>query len=131
VQNLNKMVTEREKYLLRKELNFHINRYLMANSCQRLDGGEKADHHIAISKILVGFITCDESKENRSPVWINVHDYLADILTDRMDEVIGFPIHTPLYGDMYTPLAEKFFTVIINHLSEIEQVVDSALVNEC
>jgi hypothetical protein len=124
------MITKREKFLLRKELDFHINRYLMANSCQRLDGCEKADHHIAISKILVGFITCDARKEKSSPVWKNVHDYLADILTDRMDEVIGFPIHTPLYGDMYTPLAEKFFSVIINHLSDIERIVDSALANE-
>ena len=124
------MITDREKFLLRKEMDFHINRYLMANSCQRLDGGEKADHHIAISKILVGFITCDEVKQERSPIWKDVHDYLADILTDRMDEVIGFPIHTPLYGDMYTPLADKFFSVIIKHLVEIEQLVNSALANE-
>lgn len=102
----------------------------MANSCQRLNGGEKADHHIAISKILVGFITCDDAKQEHSPVWKDVHDYLADILTDRMDEVIGFPIHTPLYGDMYTPLADKFFSVIIKHLVEIEQLVNSALANE-
>lgn len=124
------MITDREKFLLRKEMNFHINRYLMANSCQRLDGGEKADHHIAISKILVGFITCDEVKQERSLIWKDVHDYLADILTDRMDEVIGFPIHTPLYGDMYTPLADKFFSVIIKHLVEIEQLVNSALAKE-
>lgn len=124
------MITDREKFLLRKEMNFHINRYLMANSCQRLDGGEKADHHVAISKILVGFITCDEVKQERSPIWKDVHDYLADILTDRMDEVIGFPIHTPLYGDMYTPLADKFFSVIINHLVEIEQLVNSKLAKE-
>jgi len=124
------MITDREKFLLRKEMDFDIHRYLMANSCQRLNGGEKADHHIAISKILVGFITCDEVKQERSPVWKNVHDFLADILTDRMDEVIGFPIHTPLYGDMFTPLADKFFSVIIKHLAEIEQLVNSALANE-
>jgi len=124
------MITDREKFLLRKEMDFHIHRYLMANSCQRLNGGEKAEHHIAISKILVGFITCDDAKQERSPVWKDVHDYLADILTDKMDEVIGFPIHTPLYGDMYTPLADKFFSVIIKHFVEIEQLVNSALANE-
>lgn len=125
------MITDREKFLLKKQLDFHINRYLMANSCQRLDGAEKAEHHIAISKILVGFITCDEVKQECSPIWRNVHDYLADILTDKMDEVIGFPIYTPLYGDAYAHLAEKFFSVIINHLIEIEQlVINSALAND-
>lgn len=121
------MITDREKFLLRKEMDFHINRYLMANSCQRLNGSEKAEHHVAISKILMGFITCDITKENHTLAWKNVHDYLADILTDKMDEVIGFPLHTPLYGDMYTALAEKFFAVIINHMDDIEELVNNAL----
>ena len=111
-------------------MDFHIHRYLMANSCQRLNGDEKADHHIAISKILVGFITCDESKEKCYPIWKNVHDYLADILTDRMDEVIGFPIHTPLCGDAYNPLVEKFFNVIVNHIHGIEQIINRELTSE-
>ena len=77
------MITKREKYLLKKELGFHISRYLMANSCQRLDGGEKAEEHIKISKILLGFITCDSIKEERYLVWKDIHDYLGDILTDE------------------------------------------------
>jgi len=121
------MITKREKYLLRKELSFPISRYLMANSCQRLDGLEKAKQHIKISKILLGFITCDEVKERRHFAWRKIHDYLADILTDRMDEVIGFPIDKPLYGTDYIPLEKKFFDVIIEHLSKIENIVNSAL----
>ena len=122
------MITEREKFLLRKEMDFHIHRYLMANSCQRLDGAEKADRHIKISKLLVEYITTDAQKVY--DLWKPVHDYLADILTDRMDEVIGFPINKPLYGDDYDLLAEKFFSVIIEHMPKIEQVVNCALANE-
>ena len=47
-----------------------------------------------------------------------------------MDEVIGFPINKPLYGSDYRPLEKKFFDVIINHLDEIENIVNSALANE-
>ena len=122
------MVTVREKFLLWKLMNFDINRYLMANSCQRFDGSEKADRHIIISKLLVEYITTNEDSVHIC--WKPVHDYLADILTDRMDEVIGFPIDKPLYGDDYDLLAEKFFSVIIKHMTEIEQVVNCALANE-
>ena len=122
------MITEREKFLLWKLMNFDINRYLMANSYQRLDGAEKANRHIKISKLLVEYITTDEHKVY--DLWKPVHDYLADILTDRMDDVIGFPIDKPLYGSDYDLLAEKFFSVIIDHLVEIEQLVNSALANE-
>lgn len=121
------MVTKREKFLLWKLMNFDIHRYLMSNSCQRLDGAEKADRHIKISKLLVEYITIDEHKVD--DLWKPVHDYLADILTDRMDEIIGFPIDKPLYGDDYDLLAEKFFSVIIKHMTEIEQVVNCALAN--
>lgn len=115
------IITNREKWALRELLEFDINRYLMANSAQRLDGSEKAKRHINISKTLCNFVLAGD-KYSWDAV-LSVHDYLADILTDRMDEAIGFPIHIPLYGDAYDPLADKFFEVIINHFEEIEKLV--------
>ena len=44
-----------------------------------------------------------------------------------MDEVIGFPIKIPLYGDMYAPLQERFFNVIIDNFDEIEKVAREAV----
>jgi hypothetical protein len=115
------MITNREKYLLWKALTFDINRYLMANSCQRLDGYEKAERHINISKIMAEFILMRSNLEvNELDI---VHDYLAEILTNRMDEVIGFPINTPLYGNDYDPLARKFFEIIINNMQNIENLI--------
>jgi hypothetical protein len=60
--------------------------------------------------------------------WLAVHDYLADVLTDRMDEVIGFPIFEPLYDvDNYK---ERFFNVIANNINEIEMVAKESLIIE-
>lgn len=112
-------LTDREKWALRQLLDFDIRRYLMANSVQRLDGAEKADRHIKISKTLCRFVLCD----NEDYMFDVVHDFLADVLTDRMDEVIGFPIHTPLYGDAYDSLADKFFEVVVNYFDEIEKII--------
>jgi hypothetical protein len=112
-------LTDREKWALRELLDFDIRRYLMANSIQRLDGAEKADRHIKISKTLCKFVLCDDTDR----MSIEVHDFLADILTDKMDEVIGFPIHTPLYGEDYDILADKFFDVIVENFDEIEKIV--------
>ena len=124
-------LTKREIWALKTMLEFDIARYLMANSCQRLDGAEKAEHHIAMSKVISKFIFAEGSKyEDTFRVncaTMAVHDYLAEILTDRMDEVIGFPINTPLYGDMYTPLQERFFNVIIDNFDEIEKVAKEAV----
>ena len=50
-----------------------------------------------------------------------VHDYLAEILTDRRDEVIDFPIDRKIYD--YDEYVNKFFNVIINKINEIEKIV--------
>jgi hypothetical protein len=125
-------LTKRDIWILHQLLDFSIARYLMANSCQRLDGAEKADYHIHMSKQLCRFIFAEGDErmgdtENVNASWNEVHDYLADILTDRMDEVIDFPLYTPLYGSMYDPLKDKFFQVIIDHMDEIERVAKEAI----
>ena len=119
-------LTKREIWALRQMLTFDITRYLLANTFGRLDGEEKADRHIHMSKILCRFVFAEggEYKFSRkeSETWHKVHDYLAEILTDRMDEVIGFPLTTPLMGDEFDEYVQKFFDVIINNMSNIEKV---------
>jgi hemoglobin-like flavoprotein len=114
-------LSKREIWALKEMIMFDIKRYLMANSCHRLDGYEKAQRHTTISKILCRFINASENAD----AWKQVHDYLADILTDRMDEVIGFPIDVPVVGSDYDILGDRFFNTIIGHFNEIEEIVKS------
>lgn len=130
-------LTDREKWALKYMIDFNIYRYMMCNAFNREDGAEKADNHIKISKILVQFITCKggELCRNSEPqevlvAWLAVHDYLAKILTDRMDEVIGYPIGVNMYGDDFRKYADKFFDVIIDHFDEIVEIVNKTLENE-
>lgn len=115
-------ITNRERFMLFQALNFPIHRYLLANTHGREDGNEKAQRHMEISGILVGFIRCQEYDEIRHfHIMKEVHDYLAEILTDNMDKVIGFPVFKRPHN--YNELTQKFFDVIINHLDKIEEIV--------
>ena len=115
-------VTKRERFMLFEALDFTIHRYLLANTYGREDGHEKAQRHMEISGILVGFIRCQRYDEIRHfHIMKEVHDYLAEILTDRMDEVIGFPIFERPHD--YDELVKKFFNVIMNNIDKIEKIV--------
>jgi transcription termination factor NusB len=107
---------------------------MMCNAKGRKDGSEKADIHIALSTALCNFILCegtprDEDTYNVMECRMKVHDYLADILTDRMDEVIGYPYDKQMYWEDFYYYAQKFFTVIIDHISEINDLIKKTLEN--
>jgi hypothetical protein len=55
--------------------------------------------------------------------WKKVHDFLADILTNRLDEAIGFPLDIPLYGSDYDPFVKNFFQKIVDNMDKIEKIV--------
>jgi len=112
------MLSDREKFLLYDKLKPFIHRYLIANSCNKLDGKAKSDNHVAISQILVDFIFCNHHTSHIPEVWRAVHSILKDVLTDRLDETIGFPIFKPLSIDT-SPLCEKFFTIIVDNFNFI------------
>ena len=119
-------LTEREKFMLFQSLEFEIHRYLMANTFGREDGIEKAERHMNISRILVSFILCTKYIELKHfEIMHEVHDYLAEILTDRMDEVIDFPIDRRIYD--YDEYVWKFFNVIIEHINKIEGIIKNAV----
>lgn len=112
-------LTKKEKFMLFKAMEFDIHRYLLANTYNRLDGNEKYERHVNISIILYEFLTCKKYHEIHDfPKMRNIHDYLAKILTDRMDEVIGFPIYER--PNDYDELTKRFFNVIVKNLDEIE-----------
>ena len=118
-------MTNREKWMLIYLLEFPVHRYLLSNSFQRIDGFEKAQRHIEISKLIVRFIfLCDENSKQVVKYWIIVHDYLSEILTSKMDEVIEFPLHEPLYGsEVFGILSKRFLDVIIQHMDNIFKLV--------
>lgn len=114
--------TKREKFLLFQALDFDIQRYLMSCTFGREDGNEKAERHLIISQALVSFILLKKYNEIKHfEVMLEVHDYLAEILTDRLDEVIDFPIDRRIYN--YDEYVNKFFNVIIDNINEIEKIV--------
>lgn len=86
-----------------------IARYLMANAEGRLDGYEKAQKHMELCEFYVlavlgvkktGIGVCDHFDK--------LHRDTQEALTDRLDEVIGFPLKgRPDYSD----LLPKFFEV--------------------
>jgi hypothetical protein len=124
-------LTLEQRQALRKALDFDITRYLIVNSINKIDGGERADRHVNISKAICHFIFDINPKEKYhytiSASWLAVHDYLADVLTDRMDEVIGFPVFQPLYDvDMYK---DRFFNVIVDKINDIKTVAKESLEN--
>jgi hypothetical protein len=114
-------ITEREKYLLKKIMQYDIERYLIVNSYNHLDGNERAERHINISKTLVEFISLKGYKKYDFDIVLKVHDFLADILTSRMDEVIQFPLDKPIYD--LELLISKFFNVIISNINQIEKIL--------
>jgi len=124
-------LTVRETWALKTMLDFSIARYLMCNSVQRLDAGEKADHHIKMSKIICRMIFAEGGEFGHSlkvgDAWHPVHDYLAEILTDYLDETIGWPLTKPMYGSDYDIYKRRFFLVIQGHWEELEKVAYKAV----
>lgn len=126
---MNTTLTQEQLRELKNALDFDIRMYLKVNSIQWLDGGKKADIHMNISKTICRHIFNVEPHDKANYMvngsWLAVHDHLADVLTDRMDEVIGFPVFEPLYDvDTYK---ERFFNVIVNNINEIGKVAKESL----
>lgn len=116
------MFTKREKFLLCQIIEHDVYRYLMSNTYGREDGNEKAERHINISSSIVSFILCEKYSERKhTEIMMEVHDYLAEILTDRMDEVIGFPIYDKRPD--YDELVIRFMNVILDNLGNIEIMI--------
>ena len=113
------MITENEKEKLFKKLLMPIHRYLWANTFEMWDGHEKAEHHRKISKILCSFLGGNKDSED----WIKIHDFTAEILTDKMDEVIGFTTERAISTSERNKLISKFFEVLIDNLKGMKKLI--------
>ncbi len=118
-------LTKRELWALRTMLDFDIARYLMSVTFGRKEGAERADLHIAISKVLAEFIFLGDYRKVTIAT-MPIHDFLAHILTDRLDEVIDFPIDRTLYGNEYDVYKDRFFQTIIGNMNDIVLVAKGA-----
>ena len=116
-------MTTKERFLLKKLLSFDVSRYLMANSCQRLDGVEKAERHIKIATTIYEYIKCKMLLDGNFAEMMIIHDFIGEKLTDRMDEVIGFPINEELYGSDYDELHRKFIRTIFSLMPEMIKLI--------
>ena len=115
-------MTKREKLLLYILLEFDIHRYLLANTYKRHDPVEKADKHMEISGIIFSYIFAREYNELKDwPVMMEIHNYLAEILTNRLDEVIGFPIDKESREIDYHEFGKRFFNVIVENMGDISK----------
>lgn len=114
-------ITSREGFLLHKGLDWTIARYLMANTFGRGDGAEKATRHREISEWLWEFIELKPYTVEIHEEVTLIHDFLAHHLTDRLDEVIDFPIDRPIHN--YNNYQEKFCDVLINLIPRISKML--------
>ena len=112
-------LTKREIWALHTLLDRHIARYLMANTFGREDGIEKGEEHWEISRVLGGFVLADTSRRKAEAASMGIHDYLAEILTDRMDEVIFFPTDKMIVGTDYDQFRDAFFDTLIKNMDGI------------
>lgn len=107
---------------------FNVNRYLMANAKGRRDGAEKAEVHMSLSRKFVAwwfgievdqasYVSCAGSERL---AWVVVHDGTQK-LTDKLDEVIGFPLDSrPDYDDLAPKFFMKFYELAIKELEDLE-----------
>lgn len=115
-------MTKREKVLLYSILKFDIIRYLLSNTHGRHDPVEKADRHMEISGIIFSYIFAREYNELKDwPIMMKIHDYLAEILTDKLDEAIGFPIYKESHEIDYDEYAKRFFNFIVENMNNIKE----------
>lgn len=122
-------MTEREKHLLWMILNKAISRYILINM-PGCGCGERADLHIYMSKILCHYVLMDgglwtiRGLDDEYPKgWKEVHDWIANHITDKMDETIGFVIDRQMTHKEQSICIRKFFELLCANIDEIVKVV--------
>lgn len=105
-------MTNRETFLLKRSLELLAFHYIRACTNYAGDGCVKADNHLEISKTIFAFIHLREPTSEDFDAVDELRDNMRDV-TDYLDEVIGLPLETPLYGDEWDPYVDKFLDEII------------------
>lgn len=126
------IMTKREKHLLWMILHRSMSRYILVNMPGR-EYEERADLHIFISKVLCHYILMDGGiwtfigldDEYPKGLW-EVHDWIAEHITDRMDEAIGFIIGREMTHEEQKQCTKKFFGLLCDSINEIAKVINQS-----
>ena len=103
---------------------FSIGRYLMSNAHGRWNGAEKALYHRELCKFYVAAVRGfdDEGLVDLCGEDFNAVHKSTQQLTDRMDEVIGFPLDSaPDYAKLEPLFFEHFHTLAMQALQVSQQ----------
>lgn len=111
---------EQLRHAARLHTSFIVDRYLMANAHGRRCGAEKAQRHREMCCFYVAVhlgIGIDEV-DLEGVEYVAVREATQDGLTDRLDEVIGFPLDCrPDYAALAPLFFERFHELATNALS--------------
>ena len=104
-----------------------VARYLMANAYGRWDGVLKAHCHRELCSFYVAIHlgVAPEQVQLDEPPYEAVHT-ATQVLTDALDEEIGFPLdQTPDYDKLEPLFFERFHTLALQALADFEPAQDS------
>lgn len=121
--------SDREKFLLRRSLELPSFHYLRACTHYAGDGHVKAENHLSMAETLTEFLTLRPFENELADIQRLIHDE-TQLLTDYLDERIGLPLETPLYGNEWDEYVDKFITAIIEMLPDLKKKVDACITEQ-
>lgn len=106
----------------RIHLQFMIERYLMSNAEGRWDGAEKATRHREMCGFYVAVtqgIEVHDAHRLHPDICKAVHK-ATQVLTDNLDEKIGFPLKgRPDYDDLFPKFFSEFHRIAMDAVAEL------------
>jgi hypothetical protein len=104
-------LNKREEFLLWKLLEFAIHRYLL--TLVRHCGAERAERHIEMSKTIWEAQNCRKADPAKFREWMEIHDTMADKLTDDLYKHIGLDLDLEDNEHDWDILTDKFFKKLL------------------
>ncbi len=123
-------MTDYFKNACRLHLQHAIYRYLMVNADGRWDGAEKAQRHREMCQFYAAVHQGHNDPSDipvDNPEYLRVHADTQLLLTDRMDDAIGFPlVGRPDYESLTARFFDQFHALAIRALSREENPIGPA-----
>lgn len=108
-------------------------RYILINTPMSINASERADIHMRISKILCHYILADggvwtiRNLDDEYPQgWREVHDWIANNITDKMDETIGFVLDRIMTHGEMNKCKHRLFDLLIDNMDELSLLVHNS-----
>ena len=126
-------VNKRERNLLWIIMKPSIINYLKAFTPKSETVMMRCDLHMKISKLISHFITAQGGEwtlmglSDEDPKgYLEIHNWLADNVTNHLDKTIGFPIHQKVCEDRMEEYAIKLFEIIITYMNTFAKLIEQA-----